>query len=473
MNLLTSLPFDGKNELAKTYLDKSIFSSVFCIVDSVKNNKNNDKRIIEFPKFDNLNIYLDHEVKIHSANYGIDYFQFKYNMVHILNRWIRTYDLRGDLVSLDHLSNKIYNYWYEFIIDNNIKKVILGNVPHTPHDYTIYYISKLLRINIIIFQPFNNPFSEVKRYLLMSDFDWRNKFFNEITNDDFLPEDLEKLLSLHDVSKQLSISKQILIQDKSNFFKKLLSINLIKSTRIVSKILLRFTLLYKVIEERIFLIRLSNLALEKIDVDNYVFFPLHFQPEATTIPVANQFLDQLEIIRILSRNLPVGYTLLVKEHPAYWLRKNLNHFNEYTPIKDVRPFRFYKELLNNPNVRLVNHNLDSHKLLHNSRGVVTVSGTIALEAALNSKPVLMFGDHYYNQLINVTKFNNLGDIKVFNREILNQSKIYCSSIDLSRFLRLVKLNSIIINYNSIYDDFVSLLEDTKKFKNILSSSREV
>jgi hypothetical protein len=473
MNLLTSLPFDRKNEVAKAYLDKSIFSSVFCIVDSVKKNKNNQKHIFEFPKFDNLEIYLDHVVKLHSANYGIDYFKFKYNMIHVLNRWIRTYDLGGDLVSLDHLSNKIYNYWYEFLIDNNIKKVILGNVPHTPHDYTIYYICKLLRINIIIFQPFNNPFSEIKRYLLMSDFDWGNRFLNEITNDDSLPEDLEKIFSLYDESKQLSISKQIIIQEKSNFLKKLLTINLIKANRILSKILFRFTLLYKIIVERTYLFRLSNLTSEKIDEDNYVFFPLHFQPEATTIPVGNQFLDQLEIIRILSLNLPVGCTLLVKEHPAYWTRKILGHLSEYIPIKDVRPFRFYKELLKISNVRLVNHNLDSHKLLHDSKGVVTVSGTIALEAALNGRPVLMFGDHYYNQLINVTKFKNLDDIKVFNRQILHQSKTNFSSTDLYRFLNLVKLNSIIINYNCIYDDFVYLLEDKKKFRNILSFLKEV
>jgi len=48
---------------------------------------------------------------------------------------------------------------------------------------------------------------------------------------------------------------------------------------------------------------------------NYSFFPLHTEPEITLSVYSKPYLNQIEAIRLFSRNLPVGMKLVVKEHP--------------------------------------------------------------------------------------------------------------------------------------------------------------
>jgi hypothetical protein len=48
--------------------------------------------------------------------------------------------------------------------------------------------------------------------------------------------------------------------------------------------------------------------------EQYVLYPIHFQPEASTLVQAPYYLDQAALIEDISKSLPVGYQLHVKEH---------------------------------------------------------------------------------------------------------------------------------------------------------------
>lgn len=115
--------------------------------------------------------------------------------------------------------------------------------------------------------------------------------------------------------------------------------------------------------------------------DRFVLFPLHFQPEATTLVLAPFFEDQIALIRSLAISLPVGCVLYVKEH-GYSVGR--------------RPLSYYRTLKAIPNVKLITPYLDSHPLIRDAAAIATITGTMGWEALLYGKPVITFGKAFYN-----------------------------------------------------------------------------
>ncbi|HSH03954.1 MAG TPA: hypothetical protein VLL52_15670 [Anaerolineae bacterium] len=113
----------------------------------------------------------------------------------------------------------------------------------------------------------------------------------------------------------------------------------------------------------------------------YVLFPLHMNPEASTMIYAPNFVDQEIVIANLVKNLPLTHKLYVKEHPIMVGR---------------RPRGFYDSLRQWPNVRVVIANADSFELIRYSDLVTVITGTMGWEAILMGKPVLTFGRCFYS-----------------------------------------------------------------------------
>ncbi len=138
---------------------------------------------------------------------------------------------------------------------------------------------------------------------------------------------------------------------------------------------------------------------EHIDSLDYVLYPLHTEPEVTLLVYSRNNLNQIEVIRNLSYSLPVGMSLVVKEHPASWGK---------------RPLSYYQKLLEIPNVVLAHPGLDSKQLVTHARMVATIAGSIGWEAVLRRKPVVVFGHTPYEflpecMLRRVDSMERLGD----------------------------------------------------------------
>ena len=120
----------------------------------------------------------------------------------------------------------------------------------------------------------------------------------------------------------------------------------------------------------------------------YVVFAMHMQPEKTSTPLAEEYDHQLLPITMISKSLPQGWKLYVKEHP--------NQFNERTIANaNSRSTLFYDALLELPNVQLVPLNFPSKELIKHAQVVATLTGTIGWEALMTGKPVIAFGNAYY------------------------------------------------------------------------------
>lgn len=137
---------------------------------------------------------------------------------------------------------------------------------------------------------------------------------------------------------------------------------------------------------------------------NYVFLALHKQPEASIDVTGRYYENQYTNIVNIWRALPDDWWLVVKEHS--------------NAVGD-RPLCFYRKIRKLRNVVLVDETADSHDVIRRSRAVVTVSGTVAYEAALIGIPSLTFANVFFNRIPGCRKIG-LDDLCVHGLESLIQ-----------------------------------------------------
>ena len=111
-----------------------------------------------------------------------------------------------------------------------------------------------------------------------------------------------------------------------------------------------------------------------------VFFPLHVDPEASTMVLAPWHTNQLAVIEQLAKSIPADAVLAVKEHK--WMIGR-------------RPDDFYRRLSALPRVVLVDPFSSGLWWIQNSDLTVVITGTSAWEAMRLGKPALVVGDSPY------------------------------------------------------------------------------
>ena len=118
----------------------------------------------------------------------------------------------------------------------------------------------------------------------------------------------------------------------------------------------------------------------------YVYFPLHMQPECTTVPQGGKFADQLMTIRMLRSALAEDHFIYVKETPGQfrWHRGSL-----------ARYAWIYQEMAKIKNVCLLPTDTDPFALIDHSLCVVSITGTSGWESLVREKPVIAMGELYF------------------------------------------------------------------------------
>lgn len=125
---------------------------------------------------------------------------------------------------------------------------------------------------------------------------------------------------------------------------------------------------------------------EPVDGERFVLYPIHFQPEASTLVQAPMYLDQVALIEDMAKSLPVGHRLYVKEHLSN---------------RGRRPLEFYDLIRSIPAVRLLGPDVDTWSLIRNAAAIAVITGTMGWEGLLFGKPVISFGDVFYNTVPHV------------------------------------------------------------------------
>ena len=161
---------------------------------------------------------------------------------------------------------------------------------------------------------------------------------------------------------------------------------------------------------------------------NYIYYPLHRTPEGSTQLNGNTFMDQFFLIQSLSKNLPINYKLLIKEHPSM--------------IEAVsRGNKFYEEISKLPNVEIVDFKIPGNEIVKKAKLLVILDGSSAIEAILLGVPVLTMANFLYSFL----------GLSVENRNFSNLNKDIVKAINLKKIKpklrekKLKKLINFIIN----------------------------
>jgi hypothetical protein len=110
--------------------------------------------------------------------------------------------------------------------------------------------------------------------------------------------------------------------------------------------------------------------------ERFIYYPLHFTPEASINTPAPFYVDQLRAIDALRLAMPNGCILVVKEHPA---------------CLPLRPISFLRKLRRLPGVTVAKVTMPSLELVKRAALTATVTGTTALEAFLLGRPATLLG----------------------------------------------------------------------------------
>lgn len=132
--------------------------------------------------------------------------------------------------------------------------------------------------------------------------------------------------------------------------------------------------------------------------EKFIYFPFQVPNDASITVHAPKFYRQDLIVGAISRSLPDGYFLYVKEHPN---------------AKGAIPLSWIKSICSLPNVKLVPPDTNSHDLIVNSGAVIVITSETGWEGLLYLKPVIVLGSPFYSKLgvtFDVEKVEYLPDI---------------------------------------------------------------
>jgi hypothetical protein len=168
----------------------------------------------------------------------------------------------------------------------------------------------------------------------------------------------------------------------------------------------------------------------------YIYFPLHYQPELTTNPLGGAFVDQISALALLGKHVPPHYKIVVKEHPMQtWVGRGHN---------------FYQNIVDQcKNVIFVNKSTSSHQLINNAIAVATITGTAGWEALFRKKPVLLFGNIFYELAPGVFKISSNDECLHAINDIIDNRFSYDERL-LKLFLIALESTSITTIVDSLY-----------------------
>lgn len=371
------------------------------------------------------------------------------------SRFFDLYDRFGQIkliykpyYNFESMFSKFLTYGISIIgNDPNEVVVIFNDIPHSPIEYLIYFLSKELDVKLIYFQTLPK-LDDHSAWIQFKTTGFEGEESSSTlegisTLNKSTDKELMKNLSPRFISylKNYSISNELQLED--NYMKSPTNMTQINTARsmknnffyYVNKLVYliskgRFIrLAYKFITgfvinpiEKIYLKRTMSKYISMLDnrllieKNHILYFPLHLQPEATSSPASNFFRNQLLIIKAFSDILGDDQLLVVKDHPATFITSSFDQ-----PERRIR-FRnrkFYSSIANMNNVMLVDSSVSSKYLLSLCDTVVTLRGSICLEALINKKPCLIFENSFYMGFPNTVYVNDISDLKNIISKIRN------------------------------------------------------
>ncbi len=326
-----------------------------------------------------------------------------------------------------HLYYNMLQYWYGVLKKYKPDIIIHQIIPHDICNYLIYELAHLLDIKTIVLEV-----TLVSNRLLIHTNFWKG-------SDDLhkeIQKNKNKNFSLKDLSKDLQEYYELQTDPRRDATPAFLDImkNRFSGRNLFLRRLKRLKnsikngTILKTIGESINRRLGQNLKKEYKSVQikpnfnkKFIYVALAVQPECSTSPLGDIFVDQILMIEILSASLPPNWTIYVKEHPIQWLRWGLIFF-------DYRYRGYYKKIAKLKNVKIIPIETNAYALINKSQAIATVAGRAGWEAILRGKPTIVFGYPWYRDCSEIFRVKDVKSCKkalekIANGFIVNQQQI--------------------------------------------------
>lgn len=176
--------------------------------------------------------------------------------------------------------------------------------------------------------------------------------------------------------------------------------------------------------------------LENSQTENFVFFPMHSEPEIAISVYGRNHQNQIETIRRMAQSIPLTWKLVIKEHPR---------------TISYRSRSYYNKILEIPNVYFANPDQHPFYLINSARAVVTISGFVGLESLVLGKPLLILGEVPYDVFPD-SMIRKVRDMEFFALELKDLiEKFKVDKDSLNAFVAACMSESVAIN---LYSDLL-------------------
>jgi len=146
---------------------------------------------------------------------------------------------------------------------------------------------------------------------------------------------------------------------------------------------------------------------QTVEGEQFIFFPLHSEPETAISLNAPWIGSQAELIWNIATSIPIEMKLYVKDHPRMY---------------GLRPVQYYEKMRErSPNVRVLHPLANTLDFVPSARLVIVISGTTGLEALMHGIPVITLGACNFQYLTGVTRTRNLAVLPHVIRDALRNA----------------------------------------------------
>jgi hypothetical protein len=135
---------------------------------------------------------------------------------------------------------------------------------------------------------------------------------------------------------------------------------------------------------------------QPIPSGKFIYYPFHVPMDVALTVRAPLFVDQYYLIDYISRNIPNGFKLAIKEHPA------MIGVVEYRRIKDL--------LSRNDNIVFLSPDINNHEVMAKMELLLTVNSKTGAESLMQGKKVICLGDAFYNKSKSIRYIDNIDNL---------------------------------------------------------------
>jgi hypothetical protein len=309
------------------------------------------------------------------------------------------------------MATKLMLYWEQEITRNKPDVTYFSSVPHEVIDFALFHVCKKLGIQTVILREIptlglwelSDDYRNIRSKFFKMNLDIKSSKENKYTiiknafyrNNGKIYEKIEpKYMELNRIRNNVNPKS---VKNIMKFVLRIFrdAVNL-RYSDFFKKIYFSFSLYINYKKLSSYYIKVTNNPIN-LNHLKYVIFYLHFQPEQTTSPLGEQFVDQFKAIYSLRGLIPENISLVVKEHP-----NQIQRFSTYTAV--ARDMSFYNSINNLPNTFFLYDTENNLKYMDNAILIATITGTVGFEAYCRNKKVLIFGNAWYEGLPNIYRY---------------------------------------------------------------------